>query len=114
MPRATRTTSIKNPGTVIINPLPAGPAAPVIETVTEEKKNFWEEQEVLNTAEGKDYVIYLYRLQPSTLGHKGYIAKFSQPVSQEEIKESFGGYEYRISQQRNEMDLLADPFRSFV
>ena len=110
MPRATRTTSIKNPGTVIINPLPASPAAPVIETVTEEKKNFWEEQEVLNTAEGKDYVIYLYRLQPSTLGHKGYIAKFSQPVSQEEIKESFGGYEYRISLNKGTKWICSDVF----
>jgi hypothetical protein len=110
VPRATRTTRITQPGTVIINPLPATPQGTTVETTTEPKKDFWEAQQILNAPEGRDYCIYLYRLQPAMLGHKGYIAKFSQPVTMEEIKESFGGYEYRISLHKGSKWICQDVF----
>jgi hypothetical protein len=109
VPRAQRGTRINNPGTVNINLQPeTPPTIPADDAAS--KKNFWEEQEILNTAEGKNYVIYLYRLQPGTLGHKGYIAKFSQPVTVEEIKETFGGYEYRISLHKGVKWICGDVF----
>jgi hypothetical protein len=111
MPRATRTTSIKNPGTVIINPPPASPPGPTVETTTSPKKIFWEEQQVLNTAEGKEYVIYLYRLQPSGPGYGGQVAKFSEPVTIDQIAESFGGYEYRISLHRGSKWICSEIFK---
>jgi len=110
MPRATRTTSISQPGTVIINPPAATPPGTTVETTTAPKKNFWEEQEVLNTAEGKDFVIYLYRLQPGMPGYKGQVAKFSRPVTQDEIAETFGGYEYRISLHKGSKWICSDVF----
>jgi len=110
VPRAQRSTRISNPGTVIINPPPDRPATPSSDDPAAKPKNFWEEQEILNTAEGKDYVIYLYRLQPATLGHKGYIAKYSQPVTIDEIKETFGGYEYRISLHKGSRWIAQDIF----
>jgi hypothetical protein len=111
MPKAVRNTTIKNAtGDIVIKGSGADGASASVESSSPSPKNFWEEQEVLNTAEGKDYVIYLYRLQPATLGHKGYIAKFSTPVTQEEIKETFGGYEYRISLHKGAKWICQDVF----
>jgi hypothetical protein len=111
MPKAVRNTTIRNTtGDIVIKGPGAEGAQSQVETSSPSPKNFWEEQEVLNTAEGKDYVIYLYRLQPATLGHKGYIAKFSTPVTQEEIKETFGGYEYRISLHKGAKWICQDIF----
>jgi hypothetical protein len=113
VPKATRSTTIKSPtgGITIEMGGGAAPAAgPTIEQHTEPKKDFWEQQQVLDTAEGKDYVIYLYRLQPAMQGLKGAIAKFSKPVDMEEIKESFGGYEYRISLHKGRTWVCSDVF----
>ena len=111
MPKAVRNTTIKNAtGDIVIKGPGSEGAAATVESTSPSPKNFWEEQEILNTAEGKDYVIYLYRLQPATLGHKGYIAKFSTPVTQEEIKETFGGYEYRISLHKGAKWICQDVF----
>jgi len=65
---------------------------------------------VLNGPEGKDYTIYLYRLNPVLPGMKGYIAKYSTPVTIEEIQESFGGYEYRISLHKGTKWICSDVF----
>lgn len=110
MPKAVRTTRITNAGRITIDGTSSGePVA--AETVTPPKKNFWEEQEVLNTAEGKNYVIYLYRLQPIAQGYAGQVAKFSQPVTIDEIAETYGGYEYRISLHRGSKWICSEVFK---
>ncbi|HLJ17964.1 MAG TPA: hypothetical protein VKV15_25935 [Bryobacteraceae bacterium] len=111
MPTATRTrqtaSRITKAENVTINyPQPETP----VTVEPPKKKDFWEEQQILNTPEGKDYVIYLTRLNPVLPGMKGYIAKYSSPVTIEEIQESFGGYEYRISLHKGSKWICSDIF----
>lgn len=110
MPRAVRTTSIRNAGKITIEGAAPGEAVSA-ETVTPPKKNFWEEQEILNGAEGKNYVSYLYRLQPTMPGYAGQVAKFSEPVTIDQIAEQYGGYEYRISLHRGSKWICSDIFK---
>jgi hypothetical protein len=93
VPKASRTTRVNNPGgTVIINP-PNESNAPTIETVPD-KKTFWEAQEILNGP-----------------GYGGMVTKFVQPVTMEEIQETYGGYEYRISLHRGSKWICSEVFK---